>query len=209
METREFGVQLGRFAPYTRGHEMVTQKIVDRYGPDRTVLLVGSTNSLSAEKTPFTFEQRRAMIRQRWADLDIFPQPDQRVEGELPVEGAGFRRWIEQLKELECHLRARFRFFCGSLADLHFLEPHFPVEVLVDRHEEGRGISATMVREALNKGDELVLSQAMAPEVLPLAREFLKANYRKFFGRVIGDEDLSQSSPSEFSSRGEVPLGPP
>ncbi len=182
MALETIGVQLGRFAPYHAGHEKVTQKITERHGKEKTLIMVGSSNNLTAERTPYTFEQRVAMIRKRWADVKIIGLPDQLKGTRVPdINGADFAAWIDSIKELEERFRANFKFYGGSEVDTYFLQPYFDTEVIVDRESEGAGISATKMREALLSSDFEALRQSMHPDILTMAREFLRQNFRTLF----------------------------
>lgn len=178
-EIKEIGVQLGRFAPYHRGHEKLTQALIDRFGIENSLILAGSSNNFNWEKTPFTYEQRAEMIRAVFPNIKIEPLPDSQPQLATPdLAESSLDRWLKQIHDLQKEMRAKFVFVSASKSDIHFLEPHFETEILIDRN--GDGISATDVREQLITENRLALKEILHPEVTELALQFLEENKEAF-----------------------------
>ncbi len=65
MQEHDFGVFIGRFQPLHAGHEHVIRAGLDRV--DRLIILIGSANIARDPRNPFTFDERKAMIRSAFA----------------------------------------------------------------------------------------------------------------------------------------------
>lgn len=162
METEKvIAVHLGRFAPYHLGHERTTRAMVEKYGIENSLVLIGSSNKFD-ERTPFTFEQRRDMVQRVFQDIQILDLPD--VDpSKLKFEESTLDRWTHTVLDLQISLNARLKFCGGSNEDLEYLAPFFDTEILVDRSLPENQLSATEVREALIQGDTERLARILNP----------------------------------------------
>jgi cytidyltransferase-like protein len=131
-------VYLGRFAPFHDGHKMLLTKLIKKFGVKNCLVLIGSSNILD-KRTPFTPEHRLEMVKKHFPDIKILTFPDV-GEDEL---------WLKNLKKLEAKFKTKFIFYGGSPEDLDVLARQFETHVLVNRHKEGMGISATKIRKSL------------------------------------------------------------
>ena len=68
----DFGVYIGRFQPLHNGHVNTIKRMWEEC--NRVIILVGSSNVARSPKNPFTFEERREMIRME------FPQKRVHIE---------------------------------------------------------------------------------------------------------------------------------
>lgn len=205
LEKPTWGVQLGRFAPYHKGHQLVTEALRARYG-DRALVLIGSSNSFQGEpprnerervqmsRTPFTYEERRNMIVSVYPDLKVLPLPD--VNPDPTQHDHTFRAWLEQIHGLESQLEAKFCFVGGADEDLRYLAAKFPTECVVDRHEARQELSATMVRHALEEHDFNRLNDWVDRRVWPQAVYAFDENSRVIQGGTSYD-------PLEFKRHSE------
>lgn len=74
--TRHFGVFIGRCQTPHNGHfQIIDQIIADGLEP---VLVLGSIQESRTVKNPYTFEERCAMIRIKYPDIQIFGLEDNR-----------------------------------------------------------------------------------------------------------------------------------
>lgn len=135
-------VYLGRFAPFHEGHRMLLTKLINRFGAENCLVLIGSANVLDT-RTPFKFERRKEMIKEHFPHIQILPLDDV-FSDEV---------WLGNISRLENKLAKKFVFYGGSSEDLKILAKKFETHVLVDRFKEGKGISATKIRENLKKTD--------------------------------------------------------
>ncbi|HEX4027740.1 MAG TPA: NUDIX domain-containing protein [Rhizomicrobium sp.] len=65
MQTRDFGVFIGRFQPLHIGHEHVVRQAL--LSVKHLIVLAGSANVARDPRNPFTFEERKAMFRSSFA----------------------------------------------------------------------------------------------------------------------------------------------
>lgn len=169
------GVQLGRVAPPHSGHEMIMREMLARHGKD-SLVMVGSSNVFNA-RTPFTFEQRRSLIRKIFPDIQIIGLPDIDRSRLLHSEST-IPLWLEQIKAIQDGMNARFKFYGGSEEDLRFFPGTFDSEVLVDRHTAGQNISATAVRELLRQRNRAALKDVMNELIIDEAIELFHQNMK-------------------------------
>ncbi len=164
MEKPILAVQLGRFAPYHLGHQMVTEAMIQRHGIENCLIIIGSSNVLN-DRTPFTFEQRKYFIQNIFQDIKIISIPDINPEVNQ-FEIKTLDTWLNEIEKLETKLEARFKFYGGSQEDLRYLSKVFETEVIVDRKSKGKNISATKVREAIIKKDIGSLINFVNPKII-------------------------------------------
>lgn len=172
------GVQLGRFAPYHKGHQMVTEQVLERFGPQNTVIMVGSSNAFN-DRTPFTFEQRRALIKKLVPEaVRVIGLPDidpcLRVHGESTIPA-----WLDQIESIQNEMDVEFVFCGGSEDDLRFFPGRFESEVVVDRETLGKGISATEIRKLIAEAAFEELKAVMDERIVPDAVRFFEANQKE------------------------------
>ena len=183
---------MGRVAPYTKGHEILTNAILKAVNGnrERVIFLIGSTNVLN-DRTPFTPEQRKEMIQMIWEDIPVHFQKDSNPhaapEDDAPRHIFG---WIEQVRAIERKAGKKLVLCSGSPEDMEFtgygesgeidtpvnLADYFHVHFPVDRHDEGKGISATQARKALLSQNQEVIEKALHPDVAAFAHNFLIEN---------------------------------
>lgn len=175
------GVHLGRFAPYHKGHQMVTDILLSKHGAENSLILIGSSNTFNA-RTPFTFEQRKALIQKLYPGVKILPLPDinpkllVHSESTIPV-------WLEQIKAIEAEMGVRFKFYGGCPQDLRFFTEDFETEVAIDRETEGEGVSASYIRELLWKEDYEALEEFMDQRIVSDAIRYFNQNLTKILNQ--------------------------
>ncbi len=135
-------VYLGRFSPFHEGHKMLLTKLINKFGIENCLVLIGSSNVLN-ERTPFKFETRKKMILKDFPDVKILPFAD--VDNDVV--------WLNNIKKLEKKLGQKFIFYGGSAKDLEVLSKGFETHVFIDRFTEGKGISGTQIRRSLISTD--------------------------------------------------------
>lgn len=175
---RIYHVCLGRFSPLQLGHQRAISTLIEKFGQDNVLVLIGSSTSINS-RTPYSYERRKAMISTIFPKLRILPLPDTNPSL-VHFDGSTNDLWLDNLSALESNFNAHFIFYGGSTEDLAVLAERFETAVLVDRFGIGEGISATQVRLALDKGDTEALGSLLDPRVLPLAvsgyREYLASH---------------------------------
>lgn len=144
-------VLVGRFSPLHLGHQMVIDYMINNHGVENCLVLVGSSNSIS-KRTPYTYEERSKMIHALYPKLKVRPLPD--VEPELEYfDDNTNEAWLSIVEDIIRKFGDEFVFYGGSLKDLEVLSQRFNVKVAVDRNTDGKGISATKIREKIAIND--------------------------------------------------------
>lgn len=176
MET--VGVQLGRFAPYHVGHQRMTEEIIKRHGQEKSLIMVGSSNSFN-ERTPFTFEERRALIQKVVGpDIEIIALPDINPERVFPGQDT-YPAWRASIKEIEQARGVKFKFYGGTAEDLSAFGDEFETEVIVDRTKGGRDISATHIRQLLRDRCFEALKGLLDERIIEDVIRFFHTNMQK------------------------------
>ncbi len=156
-------VFLGRFAPLHLGHQKIIDKMISLYGINNCLILIGSSNVIN-ERTPYSFLFRKKLIKTIYPKINILPLVDVNND----------RLWLDIVKKLETKLKTEFIFLGGSERDLKQHWSKFKTKVLIDRETEGKGISATNVRNMLNKVNIKELENLLDPKILKLLHKKVK-----------------------------------
>lgn len=179
------GVQLGRFAPYHRGHQNITEAIIERHGLGNTVVLIGTANRLRP-RTPFTFEERRQMIQTVLPGTQVFPLSDV-VPERAELWEATIPLWRKQIRVLldGITLHRPYCIYGGSAEDLANIAPAFQTEVLCQRHENQ--ISSTRVRDCLTMGRVDDLAAYLDERNIPLVLAAFRRNMCELLSQEPAD----------------------
>jgi len=156
--TRKY-VYLGRFSPFHLGHEMTLKKMIDLYGVESCLVMVGSSNSLN-DRTPYTYEARKTMIQTIFPDVEIIPLPDIQPE-RIVFDGSTNDVWLKNIGKIAEDRDEKFVFVGGSKEDVAIQAQVFETEILVPRESTGRNFSATKVREALKMINPKIVNQVI------------------------------------------------
>lgn len=163
---------LGRFSPFYRGHQAQVDLMIRERGLNNCMILVGSSNSYNP-RTPFTYEQRREIIKQIYPKMKIVPLPD--VNPALVYfDGSTNEKWLEEIKKLERNMSVKFLFYGGSREDLAILATRFETKIAASRYGDPTLRSATEVRKALDNHDTEKLEQFLDARTIPLIIKYYK-----------------------------------
>lgn len=174
MSTKDVNLFLGRFQPFTKGHQSVLEKLYKENGYPTVVACI--SNKKYDKKHPFSDE-----LLAKEFDLCLKGKPF--FEKQIYVSSAAIDKVGEELAKLGyvAHLWG-----CGSdrasafekMASTEKYVKDFPEDFkifVVDRDESSKdldGISATKVREALSKGDKSEFNRMMLDKAEKLYDEF-------------------------------------
>lgn len=164
---KEYSVLLGRFCPFHLGHQKIVDKLIYDFGEKSVLIIIGSSTTINS-RTPYTFSQRKNMIRSIYPNIRILPLPDPEPNL-ITFHNDTNNVWLDSVEELEKRMKAKFTFFGGSVEDLKVLAERFKTKVLIDRKEKSNKISATKIRRALSKKDLKTATKMLDSKVLPLA----------------------------------------
>jgi cytidyltransferase-like protein len=171
MTTRH--VYLGRFAPFHKGHLRLILKLIAKVGRENILILIGSSNNVN-KRTPFTFEDRAKIIKVSIPEIEILPLPDGKAGVEY-FDGSTNDMWLDSLEKLAQERKEKFIFYGGSELDLEILAQRFETRLLIDRFEEGEGLSATKIRELIVNRNIKELEKFVESEAMDL----IINNYQK------------------------------
>src|SRR3989339_1341083 len=109
---KEVGVLLGRFSPFYKGHQAQADSMIRERGLENCLIIIGSSDSYNY-RTPFSYEQRREIIKQIYPGMTIIPLPD--INPELVYfDGSTNDQWLAEIEKLEKSMSVRFIFYGGS-----------------------------------------------------------------------------------------------
>ncbi len=167
METKH--VYLGRFAPLHNGHKRLILRLIERFGKEKVLILIGSSNSIS-KRTPYTYEDRAEILKASFPDLEVLPLPDGKPNLEY-FDGSTNDLWLNNIDDLAKARKEKFVFYGGSEDDLKILSEKFETEVIIDRLGEGEGLSATIVRDLIVKNNVEELKKYVDEKAINLILE--------------------------------------
>lgn len=175
-------VYLGRFSPFQRGHQTALGEMIERFGVENCLVLIGSINTRN-ERTPYTFEQRGEMIQTLFPEVEVLGLPDGKPNM-LYFDGSTNDAWLDSIETIQNSMEAEFIFYGGSKEDLQILSERFKTEILTDRSVMPQ-VTATNVRAAITEKDEKILQELLDPKIVNLAIEGYEdfINYQKANGK--------------------------
>lgn len=89
MSQKKYGVFVGRFQPFHKGHQSSIQHIINQgFIP---VIIVGSAQANGTEKNPYSYSDRVLMIREIYPDVIILPLEDSLEDD---------KSWVSRLENL-------------------------------------------------------------------------------------------------------------
>ena len=135
-----------RLQPLHEGHTILIDAMFEAC--ERVIIGIGSTQESGTERNPYSYEARREMVMERYGERDnlaIIPLID--------IGARSKQEWVDYvLGELDRHALPRpTHYFSGSLADADWYTETGWEIVIIDRETVGKGISATKIRETLQK----------------------------------------------------------
>lgn len=157
-------VYLGRFAPFHNGHKLLLSELVLRYGQQNVLVLIGSTNTIN-ERTPYTFEDRREIIKISFPNLEVLPLPDGKPNL-VYFDGTTNEKWLSSIEDIAKARDEKFIFYGGSPVDLEILAQRFETKIIVSR--EILKVSATEVRGLIKNGELEKLADLVDPNAIAL-----------------------------------------
>ncbi len=168
-----FGVFLGRFAPFHLGHLASVKQMLVRHGRENSLLLIGSSNTID-DRTPWDYTLRKALILETLCAENIAAPyiagiPDQPGENEI---------WLRSLYDI---IKVAFRcdvpskeivFYCGTSNDLlPEIQEGCSIEVIDRRPGE---LSGTRLR-TMAPPNKWVVEETVHPAIVQTVFDLLVA----------------------------------
>jgi cytidyltransferase-like protein len=144
--TKPYGIFIGRFQPFHKGHEAIINEIIDRgYEP---VVIIGSAQESGTEKNPYSAEVRRDQVLKVFPNVKAYALED-RVEDEDWV-----RDILRNISYLPGDNLCKF-FYYNKPEDrnsegVHYIPACFGEENCIELTDKKFNISATQIRHALD-----------------------------------------------------------
>jgi nicotinamide-nucleotide adenylyltransferase len=143
---KKIGLAVMRLQPFHEGHAILIRRMLQMC--DEAVIAVGSTQESGTARNPYTYEERRMMIQNAFPEaknLRILPLTD--------IGAKSKREWVDYLMgELDkAGVPHPTHYFSGSDEDAGWYTETGWEIVIVDRETEGKGHSATRIRELMAK----------------------------------------------------------
>jgi cytidyltransferase-like protein len=131
-----------RLQPLHEGHKILINEMLKRC--DEVIIGVGSTQESKTEKNPFTYEERKKMLKDAFKDkIKIIPLID--------IGAKTKEEWVDYvLCELKKYsLPTPTHYFSGSKEDANWYNETNWEIVIIDRYTVGKGISGTEIRKTM------------------------------------------------------------
>jgi cytidyltransferase-like protein len=151
-----------RLQPLHRGHEMVIDTMLKE--AQEVIVAIGSIQATDA-RNPYSYEQRKAMLKARYGACDRLHILGLRDIG-APTASAWAAYVLASIQE--AGLPRPTCYYAGA-EDGDWFEGVLPVRTL-DRQREGGGISATAIRADLDRGRSV--SERLSPPVADLIKRW-------------------------------------
>lgn len=144
------GVYLGRFQPLHNMHEHVIKQVIDDFGYENSILIIGSAHTQN-EKNVYSLETRREMIK------NVFPKfKNIYALDDYYDDIVWLNKFISILKEFDKDIvYSDVVIYCGSYDDVSFFKkiPETSQFQFKCFNRDLSAISATKIRNAINNND--------------------------------------------------------
>lgn len=134
---------MGRFSPLHIGHEVVIKGMIDTFGVENCLIILGSSNAPISFRHIFSYEDRRRFIKEVFGDIAIVGLPDYSTNEEWLLA-------LDDILALRNVDKGEVVFFGGCEEDVYFFLENRRECKLFNRFDgQTPKISATEVRDAL------------------------------------------------------------
>ena len=168
---QKFGVFVGRFSPLHIGHEVVIKGMIDSFGIENCLVILGSSNAPISFRHLFSYEDRRRFIKEVFGDIAIVGLPDYPTNEEWLLA-------LDDILDLRKIDKKEVVFFGGCEEDIYFFLEHKRPCKLFNRFDgETPKISATEVRDALIR--ERSLDDLLNPKICEIVKVSFTLKWEK------------------------------
>jgi bifunctional NMN adenylyltransferase/nudix hydrolase len=142
-ENKKTAAYIGRFNPIHAGHMKVIERMLELYGKDNSLVVIGSSNATQSLRHFFSYEERKSLILKLFPGIRLVGLPDY-------ADDATWLSALGDILKLGGMDASETTFFGGSKEDIRFFEEAGYDSHIINRFEgEHARISATEVRDAL------------------------------------------------------------
>ena len=146
----KIGIYLGRFQPLHINHEKIIKQMINDFGYDNSILIIGSAHT-NDERNPYSLDDRIKMIKNSFPDIkNIFYLDDN------PDDSKWLSNFIKLVKSFNETLRCRdVTIYAGNKEDVWFLDLSEESSSFNIRqfNRTENDLSATKIRKALKDKD--------------------------------------------------------
>lgn len=169
--SNEIGVYLGRFQPLHKLHEHLIAQMINDFGYEHSVLIIGSAHTQNA-KNIFPLETRIKMIKNVFPELKNIYFLDDYYDDNIWL--GKFVSILENFNKSICF--SDVTVYCGSYDDISFFKKNpntskFKIK-LVDRTTFP--VSATKVRNAINTKNIEYIRENINPKNFDIVAGYVK-----------------------------------
>lgn len=144
-----YAAYIGRFSPLHVGHGAVIERMFEEFGPENSLIVIGSSNTPTTLRHFFTYDERKRFIKKVYEDARIVGLPDYATD----------QLWLSALDDLLLVAGMdpkRVTFFGGCEEDISFFQSDGRKISIMNRFDGStKKVSATEVRDALIHGRPL------------------------------------------------------
>lgn len=146
---KEYAIYLGRFSPIHKGHQRIIENMLEKYGTENCIILIGSCANKLDDTLFFTYSQRKQMLKTLYPNIGVVGLPDYKNVFYDP----SFKQWHENLWDI---IKLKFPdatientiFQSGSEQDSYFYkEAGYKINIL--NRFDGEMFSASEIRMRL------------------------------------------------------------
>jgi nicotinic acid mononucleotide adenylyltransferase len=166
------GVFVGRLCPIHLGHERVIQAMLDQCGVEKSLVLIGSSNTPMSLRHFFSYKDRSAFLAQLFPNVRVMGLPD------FPGDDDQWTLALDHMLAGAGMEPTKVTFFGGCDEDLRFFADN-RLTVEVNRFDgSSPKISATEVRDALIH--ERPLEGLLNPAIIKPVEELFRERWERF-----------------------------
>ncbi|MBI4118216.1 MAG: hypothetical protein HY455_01605 [Parcubacteria group bacterium] len=174
---KKYGVFVGRISPLHHGHAQAIEAMLQDFGHECSTIVIGSTNAPIAEKTPFTFDERKSFCEAIFPEVRVLGLPDfHNNEAWLAA--------LDRLLEEQGIDPSSTVFYGGSGPDIAFFEADGRSVEIVDRYgDSSLSISATDIRQFLRRKEYEKLDGRVDPRIREQVIELFEKRRHEIYGK--------------------------
>ena len=172
LESKDFGVFVGRMNPIHVGHERQIGRMIEEHGAANALIIIGSSNAPTSLRHFFPYRTRRSFIRELYPEIALAGLPDYHSDSDWLLA-------LDDLISLTGRDPAAAIFYGGSDEDVRFFIEAGRLTKIGSRFDgSGIGTSATEVRDCLVQGRSI--KHLVNPTVAPMIEAEFKARWEEF-----------------------------
>lgn len=172
---KQIAVYVGRFNPPHNGHVKVIREMLNDFGENNSIVLIGSCTESNTLNNIFSYQQRREMLREMFYGLYIAGVPD------FPNNNLAWFSYIKDLIRLKTNgIDKDIVFYGGSEADTFYaVDGGFKTKVIT-RYDKVK-ISSSEIKDKLIREESIfeMVPQEIEGTIINGFNDFWHNRYKK------------------------------